>query len=259
MDCRQFHEALSNYLEGALPSAQRAQCAAHRLRCLPCRELYQDVESILTVLRDADPVLLPEIPLSVTERILAATSMGMMTSCPGFDRLIDQYFDGVLLAPAYHALHDHLAHCPSCRRLILGIESAISSCQEVQRSEVTPPIGWEDRLVEATRPATPLPRSPVGPEKKKVLPQSHRRIGQLFSPDIAAALLILAASSLFVLVRFGSVEGLAIHAGTQAEQWVNQSQESLVQLQRLSRKMSERIQAERSLSTPPQSTLPPEE
>ena len=46
----------------------------------------------------------------------------------------------------------------------------------------------------------------------------------MMTPEMAAAMLIFAASSLLVLSRFGGLEGMASHTTKQAEEFVNQGQ-----------------------------------
>ncbi|HEU0185828.1 MAG TPA: zf-HC2 domain-containing protein, partial [Blastocatellia bacterium] len=65
MNCVKFQDSLSDYLEGALDPRARAECAAHRLICGECRELYNDVRTAvqsLNALRlcDAEPEGLPD-------------------------------------------------------------------------------------------------------------------------------------------------------------------------------------------------------
>lgn len=259
MNCQQFQDQLSEYLEGELPGAHRAECAAHRLYCPSCRALYQEVRGVVDALRglavseaedhhpeNASPAAAGQPPHPLSERILAATTMGEMVSCPGFDRLIEQYYDGVLLAPAHLALQDHFDRCPGCRQMMHGIESAILLCQEARRHPVELPSGWVDRMVARTRALLPEPGPSRNVEVADASPRLARGWLPILSRDLATALLMLAASSLLILVRFGSVEGLASHAETQAGLWVTQSQQSLAHLQRLSRQVTTRLQRDLS-------------
>jgi anti-sigma factor RsiW len=269
MNCQQFQDQLSEYLEGELPGAHRAECAAHRLCCPSCRALYQEVRGVVDALRglaaskvedhhrvNPSRTAVSQPPHPLNERILAATTMGEMVSCPGFDRLIEQYYDGVLLAPAHLALQDHFDRCPGCRQMMHGIESAILLCREARQHPVELPSGWVDRMVARTRALLPEPGpSRNVPSRNMEVADASPRLARgwlpMLSRDLVTALLMLAASSLLILVRFGSVEGLASHAETQAGLWVTQSQQSLAHLQRLSRQVTTRLQQD--LSGPPPS------
>ncbi len=187
------------------------------------------------------------------ERILAATTMGEMVSCPGFDRLIEQYYDGVLLAPAHLALQDHFERCLGCRQMMNGIESAMSLCEEARRHPVELPTGWVDQMVAKTRPVLPEIGTSSNFETGEGSVPIKRGWFPILSRDIVAALLMLAASTLLVLVRFGSLEGLASHAGMQAGHWVTQTQEPLAQLQHLSRQVSTRLRRDLASPAPPAS------
>lgn len=262
MNCQQFQDQLSEYLEGELPSPHRAECAAHRLCCITCRTLYLEVRGAVDALRglartdlgDGDcvgspPLASPRIPLS--ERILAATTMGEMVSCPGFDRLIEQYYDGVLLAPAHLALQDHFERCPGCRQMMRGIESAMTLCQEARRHPVELSSGWVDRMVAKTRALLPEMGTSRSMAAAEPPPQIEERWFSSLPRDLTAALLMVAASTLLVLVRFGSLEGLANHAGMQAGHWFTQSQQPLAQLQHLSRQVSARLRRDLAPPAPP--------
>jgi hypothetical protein len=156
-----------------------------------------------------------EKPEGLDTRIIAATTTGEMLSCNEFDRLIERYFDGVLLAPTFQTFQGHFEKCSKCRRLMSGIEEAIEICHEIKQAEVDAPPSLQDRILAAT----------VGNQKTSWL---GRTKGVLFgfsisfarsmgTPQMVAALLIFAASSLLILSRFGSLSGMASHATTQAE------------------------------------------
>ena len=133
MDCLKFQDSLSDYVEGTLDSRVRAECAGHRLVCRDCRELYTDVRATLQAL-NAIAVQDVEKPEGLESRIIAATTTGEMLSCNEFDRLIERYFDGVLLAPMFQTFQAHFEKCSKCRRLMSGIEEAIET-ERAQRSK----------------------------------------------------------------------------------------------------------------------------
>ena len=65
MNCVKFQDSLSDYLEGALDPRGRAECAAHRLICGECRELYNDFRGAMQAMGelrqcDSEPEGLPD-------------------------------------------------------------------------------------------------------------------------------------------------------------------------------------------------------
>ncbi len=219
MDCIQFQDSISDYLEGALDPRARAECAAHRLVCGECRELHADVRATMQALSGGG---LEEIagPQGLEERIIAATTTGEMLSCTEFDKLLERYFDGVILAPTFQNFQSHFGHCPKCRRLMAGIEEAIALCREVKEAEVDVPDSLHDRIVAAT----------VGGSTgwfARAKSQFRDALQVLMAPQLAAAALIFAAGSLFVLSRFGSMSNLATDAETKAGRFVTQGQNKI--------------------------------
>ncbi len=214
MDCINFQETISDYLEGDVEPRVKAECAAHRLVCRDCRELYNDVRITIAALGEND---LDEIgPIEgLEDRIIAATTTGEMLSCNEFDRLLEKYFDGVILAPTFQHFQSHFTKCPQCRRLLAGIEDAISMCKEAKEVEVSVPDTLHERIVAATTGA---------PASKDSLGLGSSLLKTLWTPRVAAAALIFAAGSLFVISRFGSVTGMAEHVEIKTKRIVSESE-----------------------------------
>jgi hypothetical protein len=222
MNCVKFQDSLSDYLEGALDPRARAECAAHRLICGECRELYNDVRTAvqsLNALRlcDAEPEGLPD-------RIIAHTTTGEMLSCGEFDRLLERYFDGVILAPTFQTFQSHFEHCLKCRRLLDGIEEAIVMLQEAKEAEVEVPISLNDRIVAATigRDRSRWARS-IGRAKTSLVNFARR----LMPPQMAVAAMIIALISLLLISRFGSVGNMTTTAEHKVESIVNEGQQKI--------------------------------
>jgi anti-sigma factor ChrR (cupin superfamily) len=220
MDCVKFQDSLSDYLESALDSRSRAECAAHRLVCGECRELFNDVRATVQALNSVAHRVIAE-PEGLQDRILSATTTGEMLSCGEFDRLLERYFDGVILAPTFQTFQTHFESCAKCRRLLNGIEEAIAMCHEVKEAEVEVPDSLYDRIVAAT----------VGAKSGNWFERAQSNIAdfgrRLASPQMAVAAMIIAAISLLILSRFGSVANLTEHAEQKAESIVSQSQQKI--------------------------------
>jgi predicted anti-sigma-YlaC factor YlaD len=229
MNCVRFQDSLSDYIEGALDSRSRAECAAHRLICGECRELYNDVRATMQALNaiGAGDFIEPAEPAEPAEleglrsRILAATTTGEMLSCAEFDRLLERYFDGVILAPTFQTFQSHFAQCFKCRRLLNGIEEAIEMLHEVKEAEVEAPGSLHDRIIAAT----------IGEKSAGWIKRAQSAIVNLarplMSPQMAVAAMILAAISLLVISRFGSVSNLTNQAEQKAESLVSEGQRKI--------------------------------
>lgn len=225
MNCSNFQDVLTDYLDGALDARARAECAGHRLICRECRELYNEVRETVRELNGFSSFY--ETPEGLETRILAATTAGEMLSCHEFDRLIERYFDGVMLAPDHQAFQAHFAHCHQCRRLMAGIEEAIELCHEVKELEVEMPSSLPERIMSATsgsrQTGTRLFIEAVG--LGFALPLLQR----LFVPQWAAASLIFAASFFFVSLHFGSLGGFVSQANGRAEKLLAELNQTSVQ------------------------------
>lgn len=219
MNCVDFQDLLTDYLDGMLDARVRAECAGHRLICRECRELYNDVRDTVQMMGSLAFVEGEAVELSGLEtRILAATTAGEMLSCGEFDRLIERYFDGVMLAPDHQAFQAHFEHCHKCRRLMAGIEEAIEMCREIKELEVEMPSTLPDRIVSATigKSATP---SWLKASRYGTLAALAARV---LDPQWAAAGLILASILFLVSVRFGSFQSFATHANGRAGRLISE-------------------------------------
>jgi predicted anti-sigma-YlaC factor YlaD len=218
MNCVKFQDSLSDYLEGALDPRARAECAAHRLICGECRELYNDVRGTVHALNALDDDVEPE---GLQNRILAHTTTGEMLSCGEFDRLLERYFDGVILAPTFQTFQSHFKHCLKCRRLLNGIEEAIVMLQDAKEAEVEVPVSLHDRIVAAT----------IGRGRSRSLGRPRSSIVNfawgLMSPQMAVAAMIIALISLLVISRFGSVGNMTTTAEQKVESLVTQGQQKI--------------------------------
>ncbi len=225
MDCNKFQETISDYLDGALEACAKAEFAAHRLRCRACREVFSDVRLTVETLGEVAAEDLLGESTALENRILAATTAGEMLSCRDFDRLIEKYFDGVILAPTFQTFQVHFKTCHQCRRLMAGIDDAIVLCHEMKTAEVDLPPSLHDRIMAAT----------VGPELLSASSFNRWKsaartfIQPLWTPQWAAAALIFAASLLFVHSRFGGFGGMAVEAGNRAERLVDEGNQAVTQ------------------------------
>jgi predicted anti-sigma-YlaC factor YlaD len=194
MNCCTFENHLSDYLETALDSRTKAECAAHRLVCRECRALYTDVRAAMgevNELSEGDDIAISPV---LATRILAATTPGKMLSCGEFDLLIERYFDGVFVPAEFQIFQTHFDQCRQCRRLLGGIEDAISMCREA-KEEIAVPADLPERIVAAT----------TGRTNGRLYAVLLGVWATLNTPQWAVALLILAAATTLFSARFASV------------------------------------------------------
>jgi anti-sigma factor RsiW len=226
MDCGRFQDQISDYIDGTLDPRMRAECAAHRLYCRSCRETYSDVRATLSALNSLAANPMPA-PVALEERILSATTAGVMLNCCEFDQLLERYFDGVILAPTFQTFQVHFEECSKCRRLLGSIEDAINLCHEVKASEVEVPGELCDRIVAATSGRNRV-REMIALARRMPSVILHS-IRLLWTPQWAAAALIFFSSCTLVALRFGSVNGLASQAEAKAERLVTDGQSAINQ------------------------------
>lgn len=168
LDCGQFEQRISDYLDDEMERFQRRPFAEHLLACPPCHQLFNEVRAVMEACRQVfrlspTPHLL-EVE-GVEERLVEATSAGAMLSCPALDQLIFDYFmrerereereetgDSVLppsplaphsFVPTTHTgrvvepadpvvqpFEEHFALCESCRRLVEGVRQSLEVVPE---------------------------------------------------------------------------------------------------------------------------------
>ncbi len=206
MNCSNFQDKISDYLDGEMVAREKAEFATHRLSCRECRELFNDVRGTVQALGVMAHEETTESLLALEDRIIDATSAGEMLSCSEFDKLIERYFDGVILGPTFQNFQVHFADCWKCRRLLRGIEEAKEMMREAKEIEVEVPAALSERIMAAT----------VGPDTATFFDKlSHSlKVGQW-----VAAMLIFAATGMMINWRYGSVENLA----TQKQEQLNQA------------------------------------
>ncbi len=205
MNCSIFQDKISDYLDGELVAREKAEFAAHRLSCRECREVFNGVRDTVQALNLYAQEDTADSLLALEARIVDATSAGEMLSCTEFDKMIERYFDGVILGPTFQSFQAHFADCWKCRRLLRGIEEAKEMMREA-KEELEMPAGLSKRIMAAT----------MGQETNTFFDKLSRslKVGQW-----VAAMLIFAATGMLINYRYGSVENMA----TQKQELFNQA------------------------------------
>ncbi len=212
MNCNNFEDNISTYLDGELRGTEKASFAAHRLSCLVCRQLFSDVREVMTDVNDYASIELHNSVETLEARIMDATSAGEMLSCTEFDKMIEKYFDGVILAPTFQNFQAHFEGCWKCRRLLKGIEEAKEMMREAKEVEMEVPHRLKRKIMAAT----------VGNHSNTFFDKlSHSlKVGQW-----VATFLIFSALGMFINWRYGSVEQMAAQTGEKAERVVLEKQD----------------------------------
>ncbi|MBI3951439.1 MAG: zf-HC2 domain-containing protein [Acidobacteria bacterium] len=202
MNCEQFENLMSDYLDETLSPSLRRQCAEHVIECQNCHGLLNDVQAAVHLCAEAGPV---EPLTDISARILQATAAGEMMSCAVFDELILDYFDGFITASEFHIFEAHFDTCSRCQRLMTSIRLARELCQNLESVEV--PEGFHERVLDATTGADH--RSRQG-RSEGMLQRLTRRLvvgvqgsfRSFLSPEFATAMLLCLATVGLLLVDF---------------------------------------------------------
>ncbi len=147
MECAQFEELISDYLDCGLARGVRRSFCEHLLACPPCHQIFNDVRGGIDACHVIKESQIREVALfiEVEQRIINATTAGEMLSCRTLDALISDYFEGIIEGSYEKIFNEHFTACDSCRRLVEGVRESI----EVQEA-VDVPVDLYDRILAAT-------------------------------------------------------------------------------------------------------------
>lgn len=134
MDCLQFEDTISDYLDCGLARPVRRTFCEHLLACRPCHQTFNDVREVLDecrALREASENSVLAF-VGVPQRIINATTAGEMLSCRTLDALISDYFDGNIESSYETIFSEHFAVCDGCRRLVDGVRESLQAPEVVE-------------------------------------------------------------------------------------------------------------------------------
>ena len=119
LNCSQFEELLTDYLDKTLTNGVQKSVAAHALACPLCHALLNDVKESLEVCRT---MAAPATPMTRLEaRVISMTMPETAMTCEDFEGYLTDYLDGFLPAAAFH--------------LRICLESSIDSIGETRAGE----------------------------------------------------------------------------------------------------------------------------
>ena len=137
MECGQFEELVSDYLDCGMARPERRRFCEHLLACRPCHLLFNDVREAIDGCHAWKESQLRESATftEVERRIINATTAGEMLSCRALDALISDYFDGLIEGAYETVFNEHFADCDSCRRLVEGVRESLEEQELVEVPE----------------------------------------------------------------------------------------------------------------------------
>lgn len=137
MECAQFEEFISDYLDCGLARPTRRNFCEHLLACRQCHQIFNDVREAIDSCRQLKESQTREIALftEVEQRIINATTAGEMMNCRTLDALISDYFDGLIESSYETIFNEHFAVCDGCRRLVEGVRESLEEPESIEEPE----------------------------------------------------------------------------------------------------------------------------
>ena len=148
INCSEFEELLTDYLDKALDKPMHKAVAAHALRCPLCHSLLNEVKGALEVCHELSE---PKQPLTRLEaRILAMTAPETAMACHEFEEYLTDYLDGFLPAQLFHRWERHAVLCEECTNLPGEVVRSIAACYTYKMEEMPLPAGLHERILQST-------------------------------------------------------------------------------------------------------------
>ena len=100
INCLEFEENLTDYLDKTLDRLTHKAVAAHALCCPLCHTHLNEVKDALEVCHE---LAVPNVSMTRLEaRIISMTAPETAMSCEKFEEYLTDYLDGFLPAPVFH-------------------------------------------------------------------------------------------------------------------------------------------------------------
>jgi anti-sigma factor RsiW len=148
INCSQFEELLTDYLDKALVNGVQKSVAAHALSCPLCHALLNDVKESLEVCRN---IAVPSTPMTRLEaRVISMTIPETAMSCNDFEGYLTDYLDGFLPAASFHRWERHAALCGTCEDLPGMVVRSIAACYTYKMEEMAVPEGLHAAILRST-------------------------------------------------------------------------------------------------------------
>jgi len=148
INCSEFEELLTDYLDNVLSRATHKSVGSHALRCPMCHALLNEVKGALQLCRE---ISVPKTSMTKLEaRILSMTAPETAMACEKFEEYLTDYLDGFLPAPVFHRWERHAVLCEKCTDLPGEVVRSIAVCYTYKLEELSLPVGLHDKILQAT-------------------------------------------------------------------------------------------------------------
>lgn len=148
INCSQFEESLTDYLDRTLDGGADKIVAAHASSCPLCHSLLNEVKGSLDVCRDLAE---PRLPVTRLEaRILASTMPESAVHCEEFENYLTDYLDGFLPAQVFHRWERHAVLCDDCTDLPGAVVRSLAAIVSYKLDELPLPAGLHQRILQST-------------------------------------------------------------------------------------------------------------
>jgi len=148
INCTQFEESLTDYLDKTLDRATFKAAAEHAISCPLCHSLLNEVKGALAACRDLAE---PKLPLTRLEaKILASTVPNASLHCEEFEDYLTDYLDGFLPAQVFHRWERHAVLCNDCTDLPGAVVRSLAAIVAYKADELPVPAGLHDRIMRET-------------------------------------------------------------------------------------------------------------
>lgn len=148
VNCSQFEELLSDYIEKTLEVSVHKSAAEHALACPLCHSLLNDVKDSVQACHQ---LATPKASLTRLEaKILERTTPEMALACEEFEGYLTDYLDGFLPANVFHRWERHAVMCNSCEDLPGMVVRSIAAVYSYKMEELAIPDGLHNRILVST-------------------------------------------------------------------------------------------------------------
>ena len=148
IECSQFEESLTEYLDGALERSEHRSVAAHALKCPLCHSLLNEVKEALSACHQ---IAAPKRSMTHLEaRVLSMTMPDTAMVCEQFEEYLTDYLDGFLPATLFHRWERHAVLCDNCTDLPGAVVRSIAACYTYKLDELPVPAALHDKILRAT-------------------------------------------------------------------------------------------------------------
>ena len=148
INCSEFENFLTDYLDKTLDKLTHKAVAAHALKCPLCHSLLNEVKDAVAVCHELSA---PKPPMTRLEaRILAMTTPETAMACTEFEEHLTDYLDGFLPATVFHRWERHAVLCDKCTDLPGEVVRSIAACYTYKMDELPLPAGLHAKILQST-------------------------------------------------------------------------------------------------------------